>query len=113
MGEFAIRTRKRAAETLRRLILQEVAAEADPILELIGFLFEDGSHGVTPLADFLITSEQWLTWNQLALERADDLTKMITRLLEREQMELPVERSAMNQWAASLVLETLDQMTML
>ena len=113
MGEFANRIGERAAEAVRRMYQQEVAVGMDPIVELIGFLLEDGAGGVLPPADAPITTPQWLTWNQLVMERQEELVQTMTSVLEEEQAELPSEVAAMRSWAACLLLSTLDRMGML
>ncbi len=113
MSEFVRRIRKHAALTLLRMFQQNTTADADPILELIGFLLEDGLGSVRTPLNALITAEQWQTWNQLALECQDELSRAVTRLLEREQLELPTETTALGQWAVSLVLSALDHLRML
>lgn len=108
MSEFANRIRTRAAETLLRLSEQEPPKKADPILELIGFLLADDSGGLVPPADSSVSMDQWLTWNRLALMQPESLSETVTRLLEQERMELPQEPAALRQWAADLLLATLD-----
>jgi hypothetical protein len=113
MGEFTETTKKRAAETLSRTFQQGTTAGVDPVLELTGFLLEDGAGGVVPQPEAPVTTEQWLLWNQLALEQPEELIEAMTSVLDEEEMELPQEPEAMRTWAASLLLKTLDQMGML
>ena len=113
MGEFANKTRARAADALRRIYQQEATPGMDPVLELIGFLLEDGAGGVLPLSEVPVTTEQWLAWSQLTMERQQELVSTTTRVLEGEGMELPSEVDAMRNWAACLLLSTLDQMGMM
>jgi len=110
MAEFASMIRQRASEVLRQMYQHEATPEIDPILELIGFLLEDGAGGVSPPADSSVTTEQWLTWNELALTRQTELVRTMTSVLERERMELPTELVVMRTWAACLVLSTLESL---
>ena len=109
MSEFANRIRTQATETLRRMSGQAVTPEADPILELIGCLLEDGAGGVLNLPDSSVSTPQWLTWSRLALEHEQHLSDTITQLLEQERTELPEESAALRQWAANLLLAALDR----
>lgn len=113
MGEFADKTRERAAEALRSRYLQGATSETGPILDLIGSLLEDGAGGVLSPSEVSITTDQWLIWNRLVMEQGDRLLRTMTVILEREGVGLPMEVEAMRNWAASLMLATLDQMEML
>ena len=113
MGEFANKLRKQAAQTLRALHQEEVASGTDPLVELIGFLLEDGAGGVLWRASAPVTTPQWLTWNQLILNRQDEVVQTVTNVLEAERTQLPTEVEAMREWAAWLLLSTLDRMGML
>lgn len=113
MREFANKVREQAADAIRPLYHQEANSGTDPIVELIGFLLEDGAGGVLSLANAPVTTDQWLTWNQEALERQEELIQTMTEVLEEEKMELPSELEAMRNWAACLLLSTLDRMEML
>ncbi len=112
MGEFADTTKQRAVEVLRRTYRQEPSAGTDPIVELMGLLLEDGAGGVRALSQTPLTTEQWITWHRVLMERPEELVRVLTQVLEREQMELPPEAGAMRTWAAHLLLSTLDQMGM-
>jgi hypothetical protein len=57
-----------------------------------------------------VTTEQWLTWNQLALEQKEELACSMTSVLEEERVEMPTELIALRQWAACLLMNTLDRM---
>jgi hypothetical protein len=112
MNEFAERIRQEAAHALRPLFQQQASTETDPIVELIGFLLEDGAGGVLSAAEVPVTTNQWLTWHQLAMERENEVTETMARVLEEERVELPTKAEAMQQWAAWLLLSTLDRMEM-
>lgn len=109
MNEFAERIRQEAAHALQPLFQQQPSTETDPIVELIGFLLEDGAGGVMSPAEVPVTTDQWLTWHQLAMEREEELTEAMASVLEEERMELPTEVEAMRQWAAWLLVITLDR----
>ncbi len=112
MGEFADTTKQRAVEVLRRTYGQEPSAGTEPLVELIGCLLEDVAGGVLPLAQTPLTTEQWIIWHRLLMERPEELARMLTQVLEREQVELPPVVGAMRTWAAQLMLSTLDEMGM-
>ena len=112
MGEFADMTKHRAVEVLRHTYRQGASAGTDPVVELMGLLLEDGGGGVLPLSRTPLTTEQWMIWHRLVMERPEELVRMLTRVLEREQTELPPEADAMRGWAAQLLLSTLDEMGM-
>lgn len=113
MSEFANLISQRARDALRRVYGQEATPGMNPLLELIVALLEDGAGGVSASAEIRVTTEQWLDWNQLALERHEELVQAMEEALEKEEMELPAERDAMRNWAANLLLSTLDRMGML
>ena len=112
MGEFADMMKQRAVEVLRRTYGQEPTAGTDPVVELIESLLEDGAGGVLPLPQTPLTTEQWIIWHRLLMERPDELARMLSQVLEREQMELPPAVGAMRTWAAQLMVSTLDEMGM-
>jgi len=112
MSEFADTTKQEAVEVLRRTYRQEPSAGTDPMVELMGVLLEDGVGGVQALSQTPLTTEQWITWHRLVMERPEELVRVLTQLLEREQTELPPEVGAMRAWAAHLLLSTLDAMGM-
>jgi hypothetical protein len=112
MAGFADKVRLHAAVELRRTYHHQVTRDADPVLELVGFLLEDGAGGVLSHPQAPVTTEQWLTWNQLAMEREKELARAASSVLEEEIMELPEVAEAMRYWAASLLLKTLDRMGM-
>ena len=112
MGEFADTTKQRAVEVLRRTYRQEPSAATDPVIELIGLLLEDGGGGVLPLPETPLTTEQWIIWHRLVMERPKELVRTLMQVLERERMELPSEAGAMRAWAAQLLLSTLDEVGM-
>lgn len=113
MGEFANEVREWATAALRRMLQQEPTPGMNPIVEWIGFLLEDGAGGVSSPVDPTVTSEAWLTWNQLAMDREEELVEAMTHILEREQLTPPQKTEALRQWAAGLLLSTLDELQML
>lgn len=110
MNEFAHTIRRQAAEALRPLFKVESNFETDPILELVGFLLEDGAGGVLPIATLPVNTDEWLTWNQLVLDCHDELIAVLDQVLDEERVLLPTCLEAMREWAAWLVLATLDRM---
>ena len=112
MGEFADMMKQRAVEVLRRTHRQEPSAGTEPVVELIGLVLEDGAGGVLPLPQTPVTTEQWIIWNRLVMDRPEELVQTLTQVLDREQMELPPAAGAMRTWAAQLLLSTLDEMEM-
>jgi len=112
MGEFANKVKERAAEVLRSRCWPEPTPEMGPILELIGSLLEDGAGGVLSPTEVPVTTDQWLTWNQLMMDNEEELLSTMTSILEWERTELPREAEAMRNWAAWLLLATLDRMGM-
>ena len=109
MGEFADKNKKVAAETLRQLFQQEVAPEMDPVVELVGYLLEDGTGGVTALPGCPITTEQWLAWNRLALQLPQRLSQVVALVIKQECLAVPTEQTMLRPWAASILLCTLDR----
>ena len=112
MGEFVNRTSEQAAATLRQTYEQESTPGMDAILELIGCLLEDGAGGVISTTVIPVTIDDWLTWNQMVMEEREELLRTMTIILEWERMELPTEAEAMRNWAAWLLLATLERMGM-
>ena len=112
MNEFAEMVRQQAAEALRPIFQQQATPQADPIVELIGFLLEDGAGGVLSPPQVPVTTDQWHFWHQLAMEREAELVKTLASVLQDERVELPTKTEAMQQWAAWLLLSTLDRMEM-
>ena len=113
MSEFANALRQQAAQALRTMFQHDPGRGADPLLELIGFLLEDGAGGVHPPMDTPVAIEQWLTWNRLAAERPQALARTVMRELRRERLSLPQDKEAMRSWAAQVLLSTLDRLGML
>jgi hypothetical protein len=91
---------------------QEVTSGMDPILELIGNLLEDGAGGVTSPTEMRVTTEQWHTWNQMVLSVPKAMAETAGEVLEREQLEIPTAKESLHNWAACLVLCTLEYMSM-
>ena len=113
MGEFVKQANQQAVESLREVFGRAPLPEENPLLELMGLLLGDGFGEVQPPAAVPITSQQWLDWHHLALMKADQLTAAMNLVLETEQREFPRQREAMQLWAASLMLNTLDQLEMM
>ena len=112
MEEFSSATRMQARSAMRRFFEREPEAESDPVIELIAALLEDGAGGVAPPPNAMVTTEQWNTWNHLALNGPDALTRTITKELEKEKPTLPTEKERMRAWAARLLVATLDRLGM-
>jgi hypothetical protein len=104
--------RKLAAAWLRQMFQQEVSSGMDPILELVGCLLEDGAGGVASPMELQVTTEDWLTWNKLALSIPKALTETAAEVLERERLEVPTVKESLQNWAACLVLCTLEHLGM-
>jgi hypothetical protein len=113
MGEFANKVRASAATAMRQVYRQDATPGMDPMLELIGCLLGNDTGSEAPPTDPSVTLEQWLIWNQLVMDREEELVEEMTRVLEWEEAELPCEPEAMRAWAAWLVLNSLDRMGML
>lgn len=111
--EFADTTRRQAGDALRRMFQQDASIETDPVLKLIVFLLEDGAGGIQPPIETPVTTEQWFTWNRLLQGQPRAVALTMTRVLEREQVALPADTTAMRTWAAQLLLSTLDRLGML
>jgi hypothetical protein len=112
MDEYANTIRRKATGAFRLMYRLEPSPGVDPIIELISFLLEDGAGGIIALAETPVTTEQWLRWNRLSMERHHALERMVTWILERERMDLPTSTEAMQEWAAQVLLLTLDRMPM-
>ena len=93
MEEFANTIREQAAAALRMMDQQEAPRGTDPVLELMGFLLDDGAGGILSPPAAPVTTEQWLTWNRLALESERELTRTMMEVLARERTALPLRRS--------------------
>ncbi len=113
MGEFVKEVNGQATEALREVFGQEPLPGENPLLELMGLLLGDGLGEVQPLPTMPISSQQWLDWHHLALMNPRRLIAAMNRVLQREQRKLPRELEAMRTWAASLLLNTLDQLEMM
>ena len=113
MNEFAIEMRRRAVQAMRQVYRREATPATDPVLELIALLLEDEAGDVSSRSDCSITTEQWSTWNQLAMDREQELVAATMRVLEAERIALPSQADAMRQWAAWLVAATLDRLEMM
>ena len=108
MGEYANSLRQQAAGALRQTFRQAATPGIDPIVELIGRLLGDETDHIPCSTRSALTNDQWSIWNELALTHPQILTRAITRLIERERLDLPVTLETMRIWAATLVLSTLD-----
>jgi len=89
-----------------------VTSGMDPILELIGCLLDDGAGGVTSPMEYPVTTEEWHAWNQLALSIPKALAETAAEVLAREWLEVPTEKESLQNWAACLILCTLEYMNM-
>lgn len=112
MSEFANTLRENVAQAIRREFHQEPISETNSLLELIAMLIadEDGIIMLPPICE--VTEAQWFTWNQLAMDREEELIQEIFRRAEEENLTLPSGLPAMRAWANSLVLSTLDELGM-
>jgi hypothetical protein len=113
MDEFVKQVSRQAEKVLREIFDREPLPEENPLLELMGLLLGDGFGEVQPPPSIPISSQQWLDWHHLALMQPEELTAAIKFVLETEQRKLPPQREAMRLWAASLMLNTLDQLEMM
>src|SRR3972149_9696001 len=112
MDEFAEVNRKRAVDWPLQMFRQQMTSGTDPILELVGCLLEDGAGGVISPIELRVTTDNWHTWNQLALSIPKTMSETAEEVLERERLEVPTERESLQAWAATLVLCTLEYMSM-
>jgi hypothetical protein len=112
MSEFVERANKQAMEAMREIFGREPLPWENPLMELMGLLLGDGYGEVQSPPTMPITSQQWLDWHRLSLTNPEVLLAAMNHVLETEQRELPTELTAMQTWAASLFLNTLDQLEM-
>lgn len=108
MDEYVQQIEQQAAATLRRLTNQESVTGGSPTVELITQLLADQAGGVKAPATTPVTTDDWLLWNQLALERPTELQEVVTSMLARERVVLPSDEEALRRWAACLLLAVLD-----
>ena len=113
MGEFVQQVSKQAMEALREIFRQEPLPEENPLLELMDLLLGDGLGEVQPPPSISISSQQWMDWHHLALMEPEELATAMNFVLETQRRTLPQEGEAMRLWAASLMLNTLDQLDMM
>jgi hypothetical protein len=111
MGEFSRRTRERAAEILLEIHRQEATRGEDPLVELVATLLDENGTGF-PLSDAMVSTEQWQMWNQVAMDCQEELSEMLTSVLDMERLRLPMDLEAMQLWASCLVQRVLDRMGM-
>ena len=109
MDEFADMNKSAASETLGRLFQQATTPGMDPVIELVGCLLEDGAGGITAPPDYPITTEQWLTWNRLMLHQLQQLSQVVSEVIERECLDLPTDQTVLRPWAACILLCTVDR----
>ena len=86
------------------------------MLELIGCAAGGRSREVHHrLRRLPVTTEQWLTWNRLAMDRhAEDVIETMTRILEQERIDASRRRwRRCGLGRRGCVLSTLDRMGML
>lgn len=112
MGEYVKQVSKQAMEELRDTFGRQLLPAENPILELIGFLLGDGFGEVQSPPTMPISSQQWLDWHHLAFTTPGELIAVLNFILETERPKFPTELTAMRIWAASLLLNTLDQLQM-
>lgn len=110
MVEFAKQVAMQAVEAIREIFGKEPLPEEHPLVELMGLLLGDGFGEVQPPPAVPITNQQWLDWHYLALVNSEELIAAMNVVLERDRKMLPWEQEAMQIWAASLLLRTLDQL---
>jgi len=110
MAEFADRNRKKALEVLQLIFRQDIPPGMDPLPHLITHLLEDGAGGVSSPPEVPLTTDEWLSWNHLAMEQPHELTWTLTDILEEERLAVPRKIPALAIWAATLVQLTLDRM---
>lgn len=110
MEEFTSQVRRQAGQALVTLSGQEPTPGIDPILELIAFVSEVEAEEASLTREGDLTTEQWLAWNQLVMDRPDQAISAMSEVLELERTELPADLPAMKSWAAWLVLSTLDRL---
>jgi hypothetical protein len=110
MDECVRRVSKQAAKAMREIFGQEPLPWENPLLELMGLLLGDGFGEVQSPPSVPITSQQWLDWHHLALMNPQELLAAMNHVLETKQRMFPTELTAMQTWAASLFLNTLDQL---
>ena len=113
MGEFVKQVSEQAVEVLREVFGREPLPWENPLLELMGHLLGDGFGEVQPPPSIPISSQQWMDWHHLALMEPEELVTAIDFVLETQRRKLPQEGEAMRLWAASLMLNTLDQLEMM
>ena len=113
MGEFVQQVKKQAMEALQEIFRQEPLPGENPLLELMDLLLGDGFGEVNSPPTMPITSQQWLDWHHLALMRPEELVLAMNLVLETQKRKFPAELTAMRTWAASLLLNTLDQLEMM
>jgi hypothetical protein len=113
MGEFVKQANQEATEALRNIFGQVPLPDEHPLLELMGHLLGDGFGEVQSPPAVPVTSQQWLDWHHLLLMKPEELIAAMNLVLETEQPKMPQEQEAMRIWAASLMLNTLDQLEMM
>lgn len=113
MGVFARQVKRKAARTLREVLDREPFPEEDPVVELVGLLLGNAAGEVQPPPAVPISHQQWLDWYYLSLMNRQKLIAAMDYVLETEQTKLPRRRKAMEIWAASLLLSTLDRLDMM
>lgn len=111
-GEFSITLRNEARAAMRKMFHREMERNADPVVELVTCLLEDGVGGVLAALVATVALDQWHTWNRLVLERPKVVSRMLRRIWEGEKAALPSEPEAMRRWAANLLLSSLDRLGM-
>ena len=113
MDEFVKQVEEQAMEALREIFRQEPLPGENPLLELMDLLLGDGFGEVQPPPSIPISSQQWMDWHHWALMESEELVTAMNFVLETQRRKLPQEGEAMQIWAASLLLNTLDQLEMM
>ena len=112
MDEFVSKIKEQAEEALLHIYGRKPLPNANPILEVIGCLLEDGAGGVRSPVDTPLTTEQWLLWNQLVMDQLEEVLESMTKALKDEMPVMPSDPERMRTWAACLLLLTLEKMDM-
>ena len=113
MDEFVTKARKRANELMCEMFQQEANPDGDPVVELMTAILEDGNGGIAPPSNMPVTLDQWHTWNLLVLNQPQAVSRTVAKEMRDERLTIPADREAIRNWAANLLLSTLDRLGML
>lgn len=108
MEEFYSTIQAAACQALRQFFNQEATPGADPLLELVAVLVATAAD--SPPADSSLTTDQWFRWNQLSMDREQEVLAVMLTIMEQEQLSPPNEITRLKSWAENLVLATLDRL---